>query len=101
MLGVFVSMDMILFYSFFELTLIPMAVMIFIWGGSNRNYAAIKFFLYTFAGSVFMLIGIITLYLLNLSATGTTHFGNVGVWGGATNFTTVGTAASTCSSAAW
>lgn len=61
MLGVFVSLDMILFYTFFEATLIPMAIMIFVWGGSNRNYAAIKFFLYTFAASIFMLLGMIAL----------------------------------------
>lgn len=74
MLGVFVSMDMILFYSFFELTLIPMAVMIFIWGGSNRNYAAIKFFLYTFAASIFMLIGMIALAKRHEALTGTMSF---------------------------
>ncbi|MBL8067137.1 MAG: NADH-quinone oxidoreductase subunit M [Armatimonadetes bacterium] len=74
MLGVFVSMDMILFYSFFELTLIPMAVMIFIWGGSNRNYAAIKFFLYTFAASIFMLLGMIALAKRHEALTGTMSF---------------------------
>ncbi|MDI9636779.1 NADH-quinone oxidoreductase subunit M [Kamptonema cortianum] len=61
MLGVFVSLDMILFYMFFEATLIPMAIMIYVWGGSNRNYAAIKFFIYTFAASIFMLLGMIVL----------------------------------------
>lgn len=59
MLGVFTSLDMMLFYSFFEASLIPMAMLIWIWGGERRNYAAIKFFIYTFAGSIFMLIGMI------------------------------------------
>ena len=70
MLGVFVSLDMILFYSFFEATLIPMAIMIFIWGGTNRNYAAIKFFLYTFAASIFMLLGMIALAKQHEAITG-------------------------------
>ncbi|MBZ0213269.1 MAG: NADH-quinone oxidoreductase subunit M [Nitrospirae bacterium] len=59
MLGVFVSMDMILFYTFFEASLIPMYFPIAIWGGERRSYAANKFFIYTFAGSIFMLIGMI------------------------------------------
>ncbi|MBX3110998.1 MAG: NADH-quinone oxidoreductase subunit M [Fimbriimonadaceae bacterium] len=59
MLGVFVSLDLILFYTFFEFTLIPMAMLIWIWGGAQRNYAAVKFFLYTFLASIFMLLGII------------------------------------------
>lgn len=61
MLGVFTSMDLFLFYCFFEASLIPMAIMIYVWGGSKRNYAAIKFFIYTFAASIFMLIGMIVL----------------------------------------
>ena len=61
MLGVFVSLDLVLFYTFFEFTLIPMAMLVWIWGGSQRNYAAVKFFLYTFLASIFMLIGIIAL----------------------------------------
>ncbi len=61
MLGVFVSLDMILFYTFFEFSLIPMYFLIGIWGGERKNYAAIKFFIYTFAGSIFMLIGMIFL----------------------------------------
>ena len=69
MLGVFVAQDMFLFYIFWEFTLIPMALLIGIWGSSNRVRAAVKFFLYTFAGSVFMLLGIIALYLLNGVAT--------------------------------
>ena len=74
MLGVFVAQDMFLFYIFWEFTLIPMALLIGIWGSGNRVRAAVKFFLYTFAGSVFMLLGIIALYLLNLGATGVSTF---------------------------
>ena len=62
MVGVFSSLDAILFYIFFEATLIPMFLIIGIWGGPNRVYATIKFFLYTFLGSVFMLIALIYLY---------------------------------------
>jgi NADH-quinone oxidoreductase subunit M len=74
MLGVFVALDLFLFYIFWEFTLIPMALLIGIWGTGNRVYAAVKFFLYTFAGSVFMLLGIIVLYLLNGQATGSYTF---------------------------
>jgi NADH-quinone oxidoreductase subunit M len=62
MLGVFVALDFILFYIFWELVLLPMYFLIGIWGGERREYAAIKFFLYTLAGSVFMLLGILALY---------------------------------------
>ena len=62
MIGVFSALDAILFYIFFEATLIPMFLIIGIWGGPNRVYATIKFFLYTFLGSVFMLIALIYLY---------------------------------------
>ena len=62
MIGVFSALDAILFYVFFEATLIPMFLIIGIWGGPNRVYATIKFFLYTFLGSVFMLIALIYLY---------------------------------------
>ena len=58
MLGVFVARDLLLFYIFFELTLIPMFFIIGIWGGPERRYAAGKFFLFTFAGSVFTLAGV-------------------------------------------
>jgi NADH-quinone oxidoreductase subunit M len=68
MLGVFVSLDMIVFYTFFEFSLIPMALLIWIWGGERRNYAALKFFIFTFAGSIFMLVGMIALMLLNRQA---------------------------------
>ncbi len=74
MIGVFVAQDLFLFYIFWEFTLIPMALLIGIWGSSNRVRAAVKFFLYTFAGSIFMLLGIIALYLLNVQATGTATF---------------------------
>jgi NADH-quinone oxidoreductase subunit M len=63
MVGVFCALDAVLFYIFFEGMLIPMFIIIGIWGGPNRVYASIKFFLYTFLGSVFMLIGLIYLYL--------------------------------------
>ena len=61
-LGVFVALDFVLFYVFWETMLIPMYLLIGIWGGSNRVYAAIKFFLYTLAGSVLLLVAIIVLF---------------------------------------
>ena len=60
--GVFVSMDLFLFYVFFELTLIPMYFIVGVWGGERRIYAAVKFFLYTALGSLLMLIAILYLY---------------------------------------
>jgi len=63
-LGVFASMDLFLFYLFFEVSLVPMYFLIGIWGGENRLYAAIKFFLYTLVGSVVMLLGILKIYFL-------------------------------------
>jgi NADH-quinone oxidoreductase subunit M len=63
MIGVFCSLDFFLFYLFWEAMLIPMFLIIGVWGGPNRVYAAIKFFLYTLIGSVLMLVGIIVLYL--------------------------------------
>lgn len=63
MVGVFSALDAILFYIFFEATLIPMFLIIGIWGGPNRVYATIKFFLYTFLGSVFMLVALIYMYV--------------------------------------
>src|SRR5690242_9055814 len=62
MLGVFMSLDFFLFYVFWELVLVPMYFIIGVWGGPRKLYAAIKFFLYTLAGSVLMLLGILTLY---------------------------------------
>jgi len=70
MLGVLVSLDLILFYVFWEVTLIPMYLIIGVWGGPRRIYAAIKFFLYTMAGSVLMLVAILALYFLHGKATG-------------------------------
>ena len=61
--GVFVALDFVLFYVFWELVLVPMFFLIGMWGGARREYASIKFFLYTLAGSVFMLVGILALYL--------------------------------------
>jgi NADH-quinone oxidoreductase subunit M len=62
MVGVFSALDAILFYVFWEAMLIPMFIVIGVWGGPNRVYATIKFFLFTFFGSVFMLIGLIYMY---------------------------------------
>ncbi|MEZ5589414.1 MAG: NADH-quinone oxidoreductase subunit M [Gammaproteobacteria bacterium] len=62
MIGVFAALDAILFYVFFEAMLIPMFLIIGIWGGPRRVYATIKFFLYTFLGSVFMLVALIYMY---------------------------------------
>ncbi|NBO20572.1 MAG: NADH-quinone oxidoreductase subunit M [Rhodobacteraceae bacterium] len=63
MLGVFCALDLVLFYLFFEAGLIPMFLIIGIWGGKDRIYAAFKFFLYTFLGSVLMLVAMIAMYL--------------------------------------
>ncbi|MFM1887561.1 MAG: hypothetical protein RL026_2718 [Pseudomonadota bacterium] len=63
MVGVFASLDALLFYFFWEALLIPMFLIIGIWGGPRRIYATIKFFLYTFLGSVFMLVALIYMYL--------------------------------------
>jgi NADH-quinone oxidoreductase subunit M len=62
--GVFASMDLFLFYLFFEVSLVPMYFLIGVWGGDNRLYAAIKFFLYTLVGSVVMLLGVLKMYFL-------------------------------------
>jgi NADH-quinone oxidoreductase subunit M len=64
MIGVFVSLDLLLFYLFFEASLVPMFFLIGIWGGERRIYAAVKFFIYTAVGSLLMLVGIIALYFL-------------------------------------
>ncbi|MEJ1991998.1 MAG: NADH-quinone oxidoreductase subunit M [Maritimibacter sp.] len=63
MIGVFVALDLVLFYLFFEAGLIPMFLIIGIWGGKRRIYAAFKFFLYTFLGSVLMLVAMIYMYV--------------------------------------
>ena len=62
MLGVFMALDIVLFYLFFEAGLIPMFLIIGIWGGKNRIYASFKFFLYTFIGSVLMLVALVVMY---------------------------------------
>jgi NADH-quinone oxidoreductase subunit M len=67
--GVFASMDLFLFYLFFEVSLVPMYFLIGIWGGERRLYAAIKFFLYTLVGSVIMLLGVLKMYFLTQDAT--------------------------------
>ncbi|MBE7637591.1 NADH-quinone oxidoreductase subunit M [Sneathiella sp. P13V-1] len=64
MIGVFCSLDMVMFYLFFEAGLIPMFLIIGIWGGANRVYASYKFFLYTLVGSVLMLAAMITMYVI-------------------------------------
>ncbi|MEP6741831.1 MAG: NADH-quinone oxidoreductase subunit M [bacterium] len=64
MVGVFVSLDLLLFYLFFEASLVPMFFLIGIWGGERRIYAAVKFFIYTSVGSLLMLVGIIALYYI-------------------------------------
>jgi NADH-quinone oxidoreductase subunit M len=74
MLGVFVALDLFLFYVFWEAMLIPMYLVIGIWGGGNRVYAAIKFVLYTLAGSLLMLVAILALYFQHGAATGTYTF---------------------------
>ena len=65
MIGVFCSLDLVLFYLFFEAVLIPMYIIIGVWGGKNRVYASYKFFLYTLLGSVLMLAAIIWIYVLS------------------------------------
>jgi NADH-quinone oxidoreductase subunit M len=73
-MGVFLSLDLVLFYLFWEAMLIPMFFLIGIWGHHRRVYAAVKFFLFTFAGSLLMLLAIIGLYFLHGSQTGTYTF---------------------------
>ena len=70
MLGVFMALDFFLFFVFWEAMLVPMYLLIGIWGGPRKLYAAIKFFLYTLAGSVLMLLGILFLYFHHHTATG-------------------------------
>ncbi len=74
MIGVFCSLDMFLFYLFWEVMLVPMYFIIGVWGGERRVYAAIKFVLYTMVGSLLMLVAIIALYLMHGKATGTYTF---------------------------
>jgi len=74
MIGVFVSWDLLLFYLFFEITLIPMYFLIGVWGGERRVYAAIKFFIYTVVGSLLMLVALIAVYFYNAKASGAYSF---------------------------
>ena len=74
MIGVFAAVDLFLFYVFWEATLIPMYFLIGVWGGPRRIYAAIKFILYTMAGSLLMLVAILALYFLHRQATGDATF---------------------------
>jgi NADH-quinone oxidoreductase subunit M len=74
MLGVFMALDMFLFFVFWEAMLVPMYLLIGIWGGPRKLYAAIKFFLYTLAGSVLMLLGILFLYFHHHEVTGVYTF---------------------------
>ena len=81
MIGVFVALDLFLFYIFWEIVLVPMYLIIGIWGGSNRIYATIKFVLYTLVGSLLMLVAILATAFAYQAATGT--------WTGAFDFETL------------
>ena len=74
MLGVFMALDLFVFYVFWELMLIPMYFLIGVWGGPRRIYAAIKFFIYTFVGSLLMLVAILTIYFMVGRETGVYDF---------------------------
>jgi NADH-quinone oxidoreductase subunit M len=74
MIGAFVSLDLVIFYIFWELMLIPMFLLIGVWGGPRRIYSAVKFFLYTAAGSLLMFVAIIYLYYYNYKITGIATF---------------------------
>ena len=74
MIGAFVSLDFLLFFLFWEVMLVPMYFLIGIWGSDNRLYSAIKFFLYTLAGSVVMLLGILAVYFYHAEVTGIYSF---------------------------
>jgi NADH-quinone oxidoreductase subunit M len=86
MLGVFMALDFVLFYVFWEAMLIPMYLLIGVWGGPNRLYAAIKFFLYTLAGSVLLLVAILVLFFYGghtfdiLALTQVSHPTSLQVW---------------------
>ena len=66
MLGVFAARDIILFYVFFEFTLIPLFFLVGVWGSEDRRYAAVKFFIFTFAGSLLTFLGLLAIVLLEL-----------------------------------
>lgn len=74
MIGAFSALDLILFFTFFEATLVPMWLMINLWGGERRAYAANKFLVYTFAGSIFLLVGMVALAIQHRAVTGSLSF---------------------------
>ncbi|HEX9505543.1 MAG TPA: NADH-quinone oxidoreductase subunit M [Acidimicrobiia bacterium] len=74
LMGVFLALDLVVFFVFFEIVLVPMYFIILGWGHDRRNYAALKFFLYTMAGSAFLLVGLLSLGFLHQSATGQLTF---------------------------
>ena len=78
-IGVFLALDLLVFFLFFELVLVPMYFLIAGWGYENRAYAAIKFFLYTLFGSAFLLVGLVALVFLHRRATGDTTFDVVAI----------------------
>jgi NADH-quinone oxidoreductase subunit M len=78
MLGVFMSLDFLVFYVFWEVMLVPMYFLIGVWGGPRKLYAAIKFFLYTLAGSVLMLVGILAIYFYQHAISGIYSFDILG-----------------------
>ncbi len=77
LIGVFVALDLFMFYVFWELTLIPMFFLILKWGGDDRKYASQKFFIYTFSASVVMLLGLVTLYFLQDTTTPLKYAGSM------------------------
>ncbi|MCU0851984.1 MAG: NuoM family protein [Thermoplasmata archaeon] len=79
-LGVFTTLDYFVFYVFWEVVLIPMYFMIGIWGGPNKDYAAIKFFIYTHVASLALLVGIMAMYFQVYVETGATSFAMEDVW---------------------
>lgn len=87
MVGVFLALDFFLFYIFWEAMLIPMALIIGVWGGKRRIYAAVKFFIYTFAGSVLMMLGIIALFFKHGEITGVYTFDIMAITAQAVQYT--------------
>ena len=85
MVGCFVAQDLLLFFVFFELVLLPMYFMIGVWGGEKRKYASLKFFLYTVFGSAFMIVAILATYFLSPTVDGQHTFSMLALteWGGA------------------
>ncbi len=79
MIGVFVSLDLLVFYLFFEASLVPMFFLIGVWGGENRIYSAVKFFIFTAFGSLLMLVAIIALYYLYAKTNGAGSFDFVSI----------------------